>query len=338
MRRALAAMALAALSAAALPKDEPKGSIYDSRIQHVMYNELDVVQVNAGVGYATQIVFGKDEEVVPNGIASGFSAGWQIQDAKNNVYLKPQSVKGANGMVQPTAKQWNTNLIIVTNKRQYSFVLALHEEASPKIAFRVVFSYPGDADMAAREETDRRAVQQKLNARAAPRNWQYTMHVAPGSSEIAPTMAYDDGRFTYLRFPGNREIPAVFHVAENKTESAVNTHINPETPDVLVVQRVSRQMMLRYGQMVVGIYNESYEPQGVPPQGGTAIPGVRRRVKGESPLNTVADDGVTAAGSLPQGIHGNAGGADPRGQYLPPGWDPDKPIAPAHPPIGEDND
>ena len=33
-----------------------------------------------------------------------------------------------------------------------------------------------------------------------------------GSEDIVPSLIFDDGRFTYLRFANNREVPAVFHV------------------------------------------------------------------------------------------------------------------------------
>jgi type IV secretory pathway VirB9-like protein len=46
---------------------------------------------------------------------------------------------------------------------------------------------------------------------------------------------FDDGVFTYLRLPGNREIPAVFHVAADGQETLTNTRM--ET-DLLVVDRV----------------------------------------------------------------------------------------------------
>jgi P-type conjugative transfer protein VirB9 len=336
MKRYLAALLafMAALPAQAL--DQPKGSTFDPRIQRVDYNEQDVVQIHAGLGYATHIVFAPGEEVLPDGIASGFSAGWDFMDHKNNFYLKPKSIKDGEGRVtQPTASIWNTNLVVVTNKRSYSFMLALHERASPKITFRVVFAYPEAEVLASRAETNRKATQEKLDRRAPARNWNYTMQVGKDSEEIAPAMAYDDGRFTYLRFPGNRDLPAVFDVAGDKTESMVNTHVDPKVPDVLVIQRVSKELVLRSGQLVVGVYNEAYDAHGVPAKTGTTVPGVQRRIK---PGITLDEGGGTEGRNAPQPQPATMTAArredDPRAPWLPPDWNPNAPIPPAYPPLG----
>ena len=91
-----------------------------------------------------------------------------------------------------------------------------------------------------------------------------------------PTLVYDDGRFTYLRFPGNREVPAVFHVLGDGSESLVNARMED---DLLVVDRVSRKLMLRAGNAVVGIWNEAFNLDGAPAKGSTTVPGVQRVLK-----------------------------------------------------------
>ena len=105
------------------------------------------------------------------------------------------------------------------------------------------------------------------------------MQIGDASENIAPTMAYDDGRFVYLKFPNNRDFPSAFLVAADKTESLVNSHIDPAVPDTLVLQRVSKEMVLRLGNAVVGIYNDSFDPDGVPANQGTTVPGVKRVIK-----------------------------------------------------------
>jgi P-type conjugative transfer protein VirB9 len=337
MMRIVCLLAAFVLAAPALAIDQPKQSKYDPRIQRVAYNELDVVAVNAGVGYATHIVFEEGEEVGP--IASGFSNGWEFSDSRNNFYLKPKSVKDSEGKItQPRADLWNTNLVITTNRRHYSFMLKLHENPAPNVSFRVVFSYPQAEAEAARVKAGKQATQQKLAARAAPRNWHYTMHIGKDSQEIAPTMAYDDGRFTYVRFPGNREIPALFAVADNKAESMVNVHIDPKRPDVVVMQRVLKQFVLRSGEMVVGVYNENFDSVGLPPQDGTTVPGVKRVIKDMPAANdaTYAPPATAPVPASPAPASTPAYSTvadDPRAPYLPANWNPNAPVAPAHPPL-----
>ena len=53
--------------------------------------------------------------------------------------------------------------------------------------------------------------------------------------------------------------------------------------DLLVVDRVGRRLMLRAGSAVVGVWNEAFDLDGLPPIGGTTAAGVRRVLKSEPP-------------------------------------------------------
>lgn len=333
-RLAIAAM-IAWASSAALALDMPRGSAFDSRIQHVDYNEQDVVEINGYPGIATQIMFAEGEEVLD--IASGFSQGWEFANRRNNLYLKPKSIKLVdNSVMEPESGKWDTNLIITTNQRVYAFHLVLHKGRhdkklayNPKIAFRVAFRYPADEAAKVKAAADKRAAQERLGKQTAPRNWSYSMQVGDRSDGIAPTMAYDDGRFTYLRFPGNLEFPAVFMIADDKSESLVNTHIDPKTPDVLVVHRVSPELVLRLGNAVVGVYNDAFDALGAPPQDGTTVPGVKRTVKVAREAGELDADPIL--GYMPTSGASINGMADPMAPYLSPAYNqPAGSAAPQH--------
>jgi type IV secretory pathway VirB9-like protein len=75
-------------------------------------------------------------------------------------------------------------------------------------------------------------------------------------------------------------------VAADKTESLVNTHIDPKVPDVLVIHRVAPEMALRLGNEVVGIFNENYDANGVPAISGTTVHGIKRTIR----INKESDD------------------------------------------------
>ena len=114
------------------------------------------------------------------------------------------------------------------------------------------------------------------------------MQVMPQSEGIAPKAAWDDGNFTYLVIPNHREIPAVFKVAAdgNKTtnneitshETMVNTHMEGDNKDIVVIHGVAKQYVLRLSQQVVGIWNEAYDIDGGSPQHGTLTPHVFRKL------------------------------------------------------------
>ena len=122
-------------------------------------------------------------------------------------------------------------------------------------------------------------IAERLQAKAQVLNSSYSIAEGNGSEDIVPTLVFDDGRFTYFRFPGNREVPAVFHVLGDGSETLVNARMED---DLLVVDRVSRRLMLRAGSAVVGVWNDAFDLDGVPPGSGTTVPGVQRIFKAEA--------------------------------------------------------
>jgi type IV secretion system protein VirB9 len=183
--------------------------------------------------------------------------------------------------------------VVTTNLRLYDFDLRLSSgdknghssKRLQPISYRVEFKYLEEQAEQNAKRAAKQAAEARIDSKTAPRNWNYSMQVGDESQGIAPTMAYDDGRFTYLKFPNNRDFPSVFLVAEDKTESIVNKHIDPNIPDVMVIHRVAREFALRLGNAVVGIYNESYDPDGIPATEGTTVPGVKRILKTKENTN-----------------------------------------------------
>jgi len=267
----------------------PQGSKFDNRIQYVNYNPSDVVVIRSVAGIGTRIVFAPNETIYD--VASGFTQGWEFSDRKNILYIKAKSIKSEQGQpaIPPEPGKWDTNLMVTTNLRMYDLDLYLlpgsnnsgKAPANQQISYRVEFRYPGDNVAAEKAFADKNRTRTALDVKTAPRNWDYSMQIGDASENIAPTMAYDDGRFTYLKFPNNRDFPSAFLVAPDKTESLVNSHIDPAFPDTLVLQRVSREMVLRLGNAVVGIYNDRFDPDGIPAYDGTTVPGVKRILKSE---------------------------------------------------------
>jgi len=261
--------------------DLPQGSQYDNRIQYVNYNEGDVVLIWSLPGLGNRIVFAPDEKILD--VASGFTQGWEFSDRRNILFAKPKSIKSSQGqetvIMTPEPGKWDTNLMVTTTRRLYDFDLKLLSGGnSGRVAYRVVFRYPEDEMAKAKETATKQAAEAKLDRKPEPRNWSYSMQIGDESEGIAPTMAYDDGRFTYLKFPNNRDFPAVFIVAADKSESLVNSHVDN---DVLVIHRVAHELVLRLGNAVVGVYNDQYDMDGIPPNEGTTVPGVQRVSIGE---------------------------------------------------------
>ena len=237
----------------------------DSRVRQVIYRTDEVVRVEAQRGFATHIALDPGEHIQV--VAPGDRDGWQVVANKgdHDVYLKPQLAAH------------DSNLEIRTDRRSYSFdlvVLPLKSKfGNDRVMYRVTFVYPDELAKQAQGDLDAALVAKRLAQPPVVRNARYSMQVMPNSDDIAPTAVWDDGRFTYLRIPNNRRMPAIFRVADDGTESVVDKHVEGDT---IVVHEVAKRFVLRLAGEVVGIWNDAYNMDGVPPHDGTMVNGVKR--------------------------------------------------------------
>ncbi len=246
-----------------------------SPVQFIMYDETKATIINARRGFATHIKLEEDEKI--SEIAGGDSAGWDIvaSKGKNDIFLKPRS----------TAH--NSNLVVATNKRNYTFDLRIIQGKALPGTWRLAFEYPQVIESPFETATltqDQIEAQKKLkvkllqSVKTPKKNMQYSMQIMPNSESIVPTEAWDDGNFTYFKIPQNREIPTVFRVLADKSETMVNTHMEGVDKDILVIHKIAKQFVLRLGNQVVGVWNDAYDENGGAKQ-GTVTPGVSRNVQ-----------------------------------------------------------
>lgn len=229
----------------------------DARIISVPYDTNAVVSLNLKRGFVTQIVLEDSEEIMD--AAVGDSLNWIVVAKKGEyrVYIKPK------GMAT------HSNLLVVTNKRSYSFDLnvlpdgARSKDDTPE--YKVSFRYARSAEDPTLSHGKESS---KSEANTVELNRNYSMQAAKNSESITPNVAYDDGRFTYIRIPNNREIPAIFERADDGVETLVNFHIDG---DLIVIHQVSKRFVLRLGKEVVGVWNDAWDPESKRAADGTAI-------------------------------------------------------------------
>lgn len=269
-------------------------STTDSRLREVQYDPRAVVTVPVKRGVVTLVVLDADEAITE--VAAGLGgdcakpeAAWCVaaQPGGRNLFVKAKSTAGAPN-----------NLAVVTDRRTHSFRFVVLADNDPKApVYRLVVKAPSVAAppagrLALRDTaplvtlpavppppSTQEVIAERLQAKPQVMNSHYSIAEGQGSEDIVPTLVFDDGRFTYIRFPGNREVPAVFHVLGDGSETLVNARMEE---DLLVVDRVSRRLMLRSGSAVVGVWNEAFDLDGVPPDSGTTVPGVQRVLKAEA--------------------------------------------------------
>lgn len=255
-RLALALLALAAgpLHAAAVPQ----GSVLDTRITSVAYDARDVVVIEAAYGYLSRIVLAPGDSVCEDCARTAFPGGWEIIPQGDMIDVRPIETQASDGSLRaPNPADWNTNLAVrTTSRRFYTFELRVVESPSAA-AYHVQVTDPA-AD-AMREIASRRRALDAADVRDAraslptPRNFAYYAEPNRHGAAIVPSHAWDDGRFTYLRFPA--EIPAVFVLDADGTERTANVEPDPDRPDIMIVDRLAATFVLRLGRSVVSVFN-----------------------------------------------------------------------------------
>ncbi len=285
---------LTMMSHAAFAETVPHSSPYDPRVRVIDYNRMDVVKLSTFYGVSTHIQFADDEAI--KDVAIGDDQAWNIVPRGNHLFIKPK------------AKKADTNVTVVTDKRVYNFTLVVAPRSTkdstawkdPNLVYGVSFRYPEEvaakraaeqAEKAKAEEIKRRwdTVKSKFSKitkegeldyvgeKDIPlerQNYDYWMS---GSDEISPTAARDDGRFTYLAFSNNRDMPAVYSVDAGGKEALINTNVEGNT---IIIHRVVPRLKLRKGDEVVCIRNDAFDPNGgLDNKAGTIAPDIQRVIK-----------------------------------------------------------
>ncbi|WP_317992837.1 P-type conjugative transfer protein VirB9 [Bartonella gliris] len=247
----------------------------DSRIRFVNYDAYNVTKIIGSIRSSVQIEFSANEEIAH--VAIGNSVAWEVAPAGNILFLKAREV-------QPI-----TNLQVVTtrrdgSKRSYQFELMVKDgeiATGNETYFLVKFRYPQDeAEQRRLEALLRQARKQAqridgvfdVYEQYGPRNWAYS---AQGSITLEPSSVYDNGKTTTFTFPDNQEIPAIYIVGNDGTESLV-----PKTTkgNMVIVHAISARFTLRQGRNVLCVFNEAYQRQGINPGTGTTSPSVERKI------------------------------------------------------------
>jgi type IV secretion system protein VirB9 len=229
-----AAFALVAFPALAIVP-HPGGG--DPRIHVVQYDPEQVVELHGALGFQMSVEFDPLERI--ENVAIGDALGWQVTPNRkaNLLFLKPM------------AKRPDTNMTVVTNLRRYDFQLSVAPRASARLTpFSVRFIYPAP-----------------VVVRIAPpppfqpqdRNHAYSYQ---GSDKILPDRVFDDGEATYFIFRSHEDLPAIFSVDANGTESVVNSHMRE---GYLVVDLTARGFLLRRGAEVTRVYNDGFKAETV---------------------------------------------------------------------------
>lgn len=262
MKRFLLSTAVVLLSSSySLGLDNPSSTKYDERVKFVTYNEEDVVQLDIVAGVTTHIKLDEKEKIQtyalgdPNTYQVAYTGGYHI-------------------LIRPVADNVaDTNFVVITDKRSYNIRLSLKPDREGAV-YALTFKY--------KTAIDKSIIEKAFVQKNIVQNVNYYVSqpkATVGKINIIPISVWDDGEFTFFKFPKGTELPAIYSVEGKNDETIVNYNVE-ENGTVMKVHKVGERFWLRKGKQVISILNGSYGQTGKPTTTGTSSPAVKRVVKG----------------------------------------------------------
>ncbi|WP_343519944.1 TrbG/VirB9 family P-type conjugative transfer protein [Sphingomonas sp.] len=204
------------IAAPALGQYRPQPSEGDPRLQIVEYRNNQVVTLEVAPGYQLSLEFAADERIESVGL--GDSAAWMVTPTKRGDHL----------FIKPVQGGVSTNMTVVTDIRTYAFDLHPLPGPSPTMAYTVRFAYPAAPE--ARTEA---------TATASPLETRYRVS---GDRKLRPSGISDDGVRTYIEWPANAAMPAVYAINDQGRETLANGVVQD---GLYVIDGVARELVFR---------------------------------------------------------------------------------------------
>ena len=232
----------------------------DPRIRVVPYRMDAVYRLRGYVGYQIDITFAPRERFV--GLGVGDSKGVTFASEANHLFLKPRAARVA------------TNLTVLTNRRTYLFDYETQprppDPSGADVIYALRFEYPAAPVRVASRERRQVEIDLETARNVRPRNYDYWYC---GDPSLKPAAAWDDGVQTTLVFGAHSELPAIFALNQDGSESLVNSDVQA---DRIVIQRVTRRLLLRRGKLAGCIVDRAFAGGGERLSSGTIAPNVGR--------------------------------------------------------------
>ncbi len=194
MKRAALLLLIAAVPAQAQVRPQPGAG--DPHIQSVEYRPDQVVWLEAAPGYQLTIELASDEHV--ENVALGDSGAWQVTANR----------RGDRLFVKPVREGVSTNMLVVTDARTYNFQLSPLSGQSSDAAWSIRFRYP--------------TVASDQGSNAEPADKVIGRYKVRGSPALRPSGIHDDGVHTYVEWPEDRPLPAIYAINGGGKETLIN--------------------------------------------------------------------------------------------------------------------
>ena len=229
----------------------------DTRIKTFVYNPNEIFQAKFMVGYQSilELQDGEDVEM----ITFGDPGPWKVTVIGRRIFLKA---------TDPGVK---TNMTIITDKRTYLMEISSNSDdadVDEQITYILRFFYP-DINVDIPPTTTKLAkialnkrisastrknktIAKGAIANASSVNTNYTY--SGESSNILPTMVFDNGSKTYFKFKDEENIPIISAVGSDFKEIPLRVR---KSGDYVYVDTVEYQLTLRKDKELICIFNEA---------------------------------------------------------------------------------
>lgn len=195
------------------------------------YHPNQLYKIYCRVGYITDLSLHKGETV--NFVGGGDTSAWAINsntvDGVPHIYIKP------------TVESSTTNIIVTTNKRSYQLIVSTSDWYNPMVTW--TYNEEALAEAMAKREKDKKAITGTMNGMSiSDLNFNYKV---TGASSNKPTMVFDDGEKTIIKYNKLPEkSPAVF-IREHgrKGVSLINFKVKD---NCYILDRIVDQAELRF--------------------------------------------------------------------------------------------
>ncbi|WP_114226604.1 MULTISPECIES: TrbG/VirB9 family P-type conjugative transfer protein [Sphingomonas] len=195
----------------------------DPRVQTVAYAPGGVVSIRGAPGYEITVELSPDEQV--QNIAMGDSSMWQAAANRRGDFL----------FLKPLVSDGSTNMTVVTNVRIYNFELIASSSNGSSSPWHLQFSYPATTS----------SMVQQTEPTIGPHP--AGIYRVSGDAKLRPASVRDDGNRTYISWPSDQALPAVFTINDDGNEALVDGMMRD---DVMVIDRVVPKLVFRMDERV----------------------------------------------------------------------------------------
>lgn len=217
---------------------EPAAKSFINANQVYAWSEGAVYQAYAAPGSVTDIALQAGEALIA--VAAGDTVRWIIGDTTSGSGVD----KRTHILVKPASAGLSTNLVITTDRRSYHLRFASTEKTA---MVALSWAYPQDALIALQRDAAEAEVSMPVASGLAIDAMRFDYVIKGDRPAWRPLRAFDDGRQTFIEFPGSLavgEAPPLFIVGREGAAELVNYRVRGH---FYVVDRLFDAAELRLG-------------------------------------------------------------------------------------------